>query len=219
MIQPKKALIVGATGLIGSNCLKILLNDSSFSLTEVWTRKPMELIHPRLKNIVTDFRDIAKIQSTDATHIFCCLGTTIAKAGSQSAFREVDFEYVLALAKLAERSDTLSFSVISSIGANPKASNFYLRTKGEMEEAVNACSIPSIIILRPSMLLGKRQEFRFGEMVGKALMLAFNFMLVGKLRKYRGIQAVSVASAMVRLAKENSKGIVVIESDQIHKWQ
>jgi uncharacterized protein YbjT (DUF2867 family) len=219
MIPSKKVLLIGASGLIGHHCLRLLLADNEYTHVEIWVRQPFEIKHPKLKCIVTDFNDITKIPSTDATHIFCCLGSTIKKAGSQSAFRKVDYEYVAELAKLAERSHAENFSVVSSIGANPNSGNFYLRVKGEMEVSLKACSIPSILILRPSMLLGKRQEFRFGELMGKAMMQSFGFLLVGKLRKYRGIQAETVARVIVKLAKKQSKGILILESDQINKWQ
>jgi uncharacterized protein YbjT (DUF2867 family) len=215
----KKALIVGASGLIGGSCLTELTNDKEFTHIETWGRKLLKLSNSRLKSVQLDFTGIAKIPSTDATHIFCCLGTTIRKAGSKAAFREVDFEYVLEMAKLAERSKAEKFLVISSIGANSGSGNFYLRVKGEMEEAVRSLSIPSIIFMRPSMLLGRRPEFRIGEEIGKLVMLAFNFMLVGNLRKYRAIEAATVAKAMLTLAKEPTRGMLVVESDHIHKWQ
>jgi len=219
MTHSKKALLIGASGLIGSHCLQALLDDVYFTQIEVWVRKPLAIKHLKLKCIIRDLGDISQIPATDATHVFCCLGTTIKKAGTQAAFRKVDFDYVVEMAKLAERSHVTNFTLISSIGANPQSGNFYLCVKGQMEEAVKSCSIHSIIILRPSMLLGKRQEFRIGEEVGKALMHALNFLFVGKLRKYRGIQASAVAKEMIELAKESSAGIRVVESDKIRKWQ
>jgi uncharacterized protein YbjT (DUF2867 family) len=219
MPPAKKALLIGATGLIGAHCLQELIMDNEFAQIEAWVRRPLDLSHPKLQSIIMNLGDIPQIVSTDATHIFCCLGTTIRKAGSQNAFRKVDYEYVVELAKLAERSHVEKFLVISSIGANAESGNFYLRVKGEMEEAVKSLSIPAIIIIRPSMLLGKRQEFRLGEQIGKGLMLVFNFLLVGKLRKYRGIKSVTVAKAMVRLAKEHSEGRIEVESNHIGNWQ
>jgi uncharacterized protein YbjT (DUF2867 family) len=219
MSTSKKALLIGATGLIGSHCLQELITDKEFAHVEIWVRNPLEIKHPGLKCVIKDFRSISKISSTDATHIFCCLGTTIKIAGSKEAFREVDYEYVVELARLAERSGTEKFLVVSSIGANSRSGNFYLRVKGEMEEAIKCCKIPSIIIMKPSMLLGKRKEFRAGEQIGKGLMLAFDFLLVGKLKKYRGNEAATVARAMVTLAKEQNTGIFLADSDHIRKWK
>jgi uncharacterized protein YbjT (DUF2867 family) len=219
MNPSKNALLIGASGLVGSHCLKILLEDEEFEQIEAWVRRPLEIVDTKLNCVVMDFGDISKISGIKATHVFCCLGTTISKAGSQAAFQEVDLEYVIELAKLAERSHVEKFIVISSIGANPASKNFYLRTKGKMEEGVKSCSIPSAIILRPSMLLGARQEFRLGEQIGKMLMRIFNSLLIGKLIKYRGIEANSVARAMVSLAKEESKGLRVVEYNQMQKWK
>jgi uncharacterized protein YbjT (DUF2867 family) len=217
MNRPGKALLVGATGLIGSHCLQTLLNDDTFVEVEAWVRKPLGMIHRKLRIVLIDFPDISRIPVTDATHVFCCLGTTIRNAGSKDAFRKVDLEYVVEMAMLAKRSGVQKFLVISSLGANAAASNFYLRTKGEMEAAVIQCDLPSVIILRPSMLLGKRKDFRPAEVIGKAVMQAVNFLLVGSLKKYRAIQAGDVAQAMVKLAKENNQGIQKIESDQIRE--
>ena len=217
MDSTKKALLVGATGLIGGHCLRALLDDDAFTEVEVWVRKPLGMIHPKLRIVLVDFPDISRIPSTDASHVFCCLGTIIKKAGSQEAFRRVDFEYVVEMAELAQRSGVKKFLVISSLGASIDTSNFYLRTKGEMEDAVIKSGIPAVIILQPSMLLGKRNEFRMGELIGKALMQVFNFMLFGKMKKYRAIRALDVAKAMVRLAKEDNTGVMKIESDQIQE--
>lgn len=212
-----KALLVGATGLIGSNCLQELLNDNAFTEVEAWVRKPLGITHPKLRIVLVDFPDIPRIPSTDASHVFCCLGTTIKNAGSEEAFRRVDYEYVVEMAMLAQRSGVKKFLVISSLGASFNASNFYLRTKGEMEAEVIKCGIPSIVILRPSMLLGKRNEFRPAEVIGKAIMPVFNFILIGKMKKYRAIQASDVAKAMVRLATDDNTGVLKIESDQIQE--
>lgn len=217
MNKSRKALLVGATGLIGSYCLQALLDDDAFAEVEVWARKPLGIVHHKLRIVLIDFPNISRIPSTDASHVFCCLGTTIKNAGSQDAFRKVDFEYVVEMAKLAKRSGVGKFLVISSLGVNVGASNFYLRTKGEMEEEVINCGPPAVVVLRPSMLLGKRNEYRPAEVIGQAVMKVFRFILFGKLKKYRAIEASDVARAMVILAKESKKGVIKIESDQIQE--
>lgn len=217
MNKSRKALLVGATGLIGSHCLQALLNDSTFTEVEAWVRKPLGMIHPKLRIVLIDFPDISRIPYTDASHVFCCLGTTIKNAGSQEAFHRVDYEYVVEMAKLAQRSGVEKFLVISSLGASVESSNFYLRTKGEMEKEVINCGLAAVIILRPSMLLGKRNEFRLGEVIGKAVMQVLNFILISKMKKYRAIKASDVSLVMVKLAKENNTGILKIESDQIQE--
>ena len=212
-----KALIVGVTGLIGSCCLKELLDDDQYSSVEIWVRNLSRNFHEKLTERLINFDKIADQSLTGIDHVFCCLGTTINKVKTKEAFAKVDNEYVTELAKLAEKSGCQKFLVISSIGANKKSKNLYLRTKGEMEDAVKKCSVPAIYILQPSMLLGKRKEFRFGEKIGKALMYLIKFMLVGKMRKYRGIQAAIVAKAMVKFAQRKEAGIFIMESDDILK--
>jgi uncharacterized protein YbjT (DUF2867 family) len=212
-----KALLIGSTGLIGTHCLNELLLDKEYSDIEIWVRNKTDNSNQRLTEKLINFDKISEIQLTDADHVFCCLGTTINKVKTKEAFVKIDRDYVTELAKLAERSVCKKFIVVSSIGAYLKSRNFYLRTKGEMEEALKKLSIPAIYIFRPSMLLGKRNEFRFGEQLGKAFMFGFQFLFIGKLRKYRGIHAFNVAHAMVMMAKSDQKGVFIIESDQIEK--
>jgi len=217
MPETKKVLLVGASGLIGSNLLQLLLNDGNFQEVVSWSRKAQELHHPKLTEKEIDFNSIEKIPSENFDVIFCCLGTTINKAKSQKQFYKVDHDYVVELARYAEISGISKFIVISSIGAKKDTSNFYIRTKGEMEYDICNFNIPNITILRPSILLGKRKEFRFGELIGKGFMKAISFLFIGKMKKYKGIQAKTVAEAMVRLAKRNIEGKFIFESDQIAK--
>ncbi len=212
----KKALLLGSSGLIGSHCLIELLADEYYTTIEIWVRTSSGIKHPKLKETIIDFDNI-KNKSTDAQHVFCCLGTTIKKAKSQEAFRKVDFDYVVDLAKISEKSEVEKFLVISSIGAKMNTKNFYLRTKGQMEKAIKQCKIPSIFIFQPSILLGKRKEFRFGELIAKFLMRLFKYLFWGKMKKYRGIEATNIAKAMVMLAKEENQGVHVLISDEIQK--
>jgi uncharacterized protein YbjT (DUF2867 family) len=212
-----KALIIGATGLIGSECLELLLKDDAYSFVEIWVRNITGNTHPKLIEKLLNFDKISVLPLTNADHVFCCLGTTINKVKTKEAFTRIDKEYVSALAKFAEQSGCQKFVVISSIGANKNSGNFYLRTKGEMEEEVKSCSIPTIFILRPSMLLGKRKEFRLSEQIGKVLMVAVKYLLIGKMKKYRGIQATTVAKAMLHIAKRKEKGVFILESDVIER--
>lgn len=210
-----KALVAGSTGLIGELLVKELLADDRVTEVEVLVRKPGITSYPKLRERVIDFSEILKLQGLSATHVFCCLGTTIKKAGSQEAFREVDYRYVADLAALAARSGCSNFTVVSSVGADAKSGNFYLRTKGEMEEAVKTSGIPSIVIMRPSMLLGDRKEFRFGEAVGKWVMKGVNPLLQGSWVKYRAVEAAAVARAMLRLSALNTPGITIAEWKKI----
>jgi len=210
-----KALVVGATGLIGKECVLQLLQNSNYDEVIVWVRKSIGYSHAKLNEQIIDFSNIETIQISGINHIFCCLGTTIKKAKNIEAYHKIDVDYVVQLAQLAEKNKVQKFVVISSLGANKTSSNYYLKMKGEMEEAVSKCNIPSIIILRPSMLLGKRQEFRMGELIGKAVMKTIGFVFIGKLKKYAGIKSSDVVKTMICLANQNNSGVLVYESDQI----
>lgn len=212
-----KAILTGATGLIGKSLLNQLVAGKVYKVLETWVRTPSWAIDQKFTEMVLCFDDISDIPSAEADHLFCCLGTTMKKAKTRQAFRTIDRDYVAGLAKLAERSGIHTFLVISSIGANPRSATFYLRTKGEMEELVKGCSIPSVYILRPSMLLGDRQERRFGEAAGQVVFKLIWPLLIGPLMKYRAIHADTVARAMIRCARESKPGVHVLESDEIER--
>lgn len=210
------AIVIGATGLTGSCLVTTLLSDPAFSLVKAVGRKPLPLEHPRLQNITLSFTDTAALQ--EALHgdlLFCCIGTTIKKAGSKKAFTEVDLDIPLHCAELAKRNGVKQFLLISAIGANAAARNFYLRTKGQVEQGVARSGFESIHIFRPSFILGEREEFRLGEQIGKGLMAITTFLLQGKLKKYRGIEANVIADAMRKIALQHVKGTHIYESDEI----
>ena len=171
----------------------------------------------KLKTILSKFQkiesDLAAVQVDD---VFCCLGTTIKKAGSQEAFRQVDLSLVVSIAEVLRRRGALQFIVISSMGANPDSRVFYSRVKGEMERAVQALGYPCLRIIRPSLLLGHRQEFRLGEKFGVLLAPLIAPLMLGAMRKYRPVQADAVARFMVRVAQEEPRlGVHWYESDRI----
>lgn len=148
-----------------------------------------------------------------ADDVFCCLGTTIKQAGSQDAFRRVDYDYVLALARAGQRNGATQFLLVSAIGADPAARVFYSRVKGETEAAVRRLPYRSIQIFRPSLLLGERAEFRLGERVAMVMAPLVKLALVRPLRRYRPVHATTVARAMVAVAKEAPRGPNVFEYD------
>ncbi len=160
----RTALIVGATGLIGGYCLQTLLENQIYSEVTALVRKPILKTHRKLKTVVTKFDDnleheLSNIQADD---VYCCLGTTIKKAGSQEAFTKIDHTLVVTVAELMQKQGSEQFLVISSMGSDSKSKIFYNRTKGEMEEALQEIGFPCLRIFRPSLLLGKREEFRLG---------------------------------------------------------
>ena len=164
-----------------------------------------------------DFERITENEFINADVVFCCVGTTIKKAKTREAFRKVDFDIPVNLAKLCANSNIQKLIIISSLGADRESKNNYLKTKGEMEYAVSQYNIHSIVFLRPSILLGNRNEFRLGEIIGKIIIQLLGFLLLGKNRKYRGIRAMKVAKAMLNIAKNNTKGIRILESNEIEK--
>jgi len=212
-----KALVVGATGLVGNICLNQLLVDNFYNEVEVWVRKSTGIKNEKLIERIVDFSQIENMTASGIDHIYCCIGTTIKKAGSQEAFRKVDYDYVVELGRFAEKHSVSKIIVISSIGAKIDSSNFYLRTKGEMEEDLNQLQIPAIYILQPSFIMGERNEFRFGEKIGQYIIKALGFFLTGKKRKYRGIKAITIAKAMISLAKTGEIKKLIFESDTIQK--
>ncbi|MES2285071.1 MAG: NAD(P)H-binding protein [Bacteroidota bacterium] len=237
----RTAIILGASGLVGAEVLKQLLADIdaskaelmgssvsavtspkgpdlNFEIIKIFVRKPIAIKHPKLEQIIVDFDTIGNYSdSIKGDAVFCCMGTTIATAGSKDAFIKVDHTYPLEFAKIAKQNGVENFLLISSIGADKTASNFYLKVKGDIESALEELKFESLIIVRPSMLLGDRKESRFAESVGKVFMKLFSFVFIGKLKKYKAIQASAVAKAMIQLSKMKIKGSKIFLSDELQQ--
>lgn len=211
----KTALIAGSTGLVGQSLLQTLLESKHYNKVITLVRRPLAINNPKLISHSINFDAIHELNIEEVDDVFCCLGTTIKTAGSQDAFTKVDYTYVVELARWAQKNKCRQFSVVSSVGASNKTSNFYLQTKGNMEVSIAQLSIPSIHIFRPSLLLGQRNEFRFGEKVSEKLMTVFNPLMKGRLRKYRAIKASDVAQAMFNQAQNDFKGVILFEGAEI----
>lgn len=220
----KTALIAGASGLVGGHCLNVLREGPDYGRIIVLTRRELpaeklkyEYADPKIavEQRIVDFSKISVSDVSGADDVFCALGTTIKKAGSKAEFRKVDFDAIVNLAKASVEAGAKQFVFVSSVGADPKSSNFYLRVKGETEQAVTACAFEAVHIMRPSLLLGQRQESRTGEGLGQALMPKLNWVMAGPLRKYRAIPSQTVARAMVGAARSQTKDLNVNEYDQI----
>ncbi len=196
------AIIAGATGLTGGALLARLAADKRYSNIHTLERRKRESIARSHHPLVVDFSSPGVLPDCDEA--FCCLGTTIKKAGSQSAFRAVDFDYVLNFAKSAKSAGVKKFLVVSALGSNPKSAVFYNRVKGEMEHALEAVGFDSLHIFQPSLLLGDRAESRLAERVGIGAFAAIAPLLVGRARKYRPIAADDVAKAMIKVASRDS---------------
>ncbi len=214
--KEKTALVFGANGLVGTELTNLLLSNDHYDKVKIFVRKKLNHEHSKLVQVVNDLENPETIsEEISGDDLYCCLGTTRKKAGSKEAFEWVDLHLPLKIAGIAKKNGVRKFLVVSSIGAKPDSRNFYLRTKGLMEQGLLSNNFENICIVRPSILLGQRKERRFGEETGKLLVRIFSFMFVGPLKKYKGIQAETVARAMIRLANSvNSR--VILES---HKLQ
>jgi uncharacterized protein YbjT (DUF2867 family) len=208
-LTPQHILLAGATGLTGEHLLDRLLSEPTVARVLAPTRRPLAA-HPNLENPVGDLQSLLPQLSGQVDTAFCCLGSTIKRAGSQEAFRAVDHDLVLAFARRARELGARHLVVISALGANPNSSVFYNRVKGETEEALKAMDWPQLTIARPSLLLGARREFRLGERLAAVLLR----WLPGK---YRGIDACALARALWRLALEEEDGVRVIESSDLRR--
>lgn len=215
MTEAKTALIAGAGGLTGTFCLQMLLQHPAYNAVIALVRKPLPLQHPKLQQIRVDFDNLQTVPAAD--DVFCCLGTTIKKAGSQENFRKVDYGYVVGVARAALASGAKRFLLVSSMGAGAKSDIFYSRVKGETEDAVMQLPYEAVHIFRPSLLLGNRQEHRLGESLAMAAFKVVGFVMVGPLAKYRGILASDVAKAMVAVAQQNTTGNHIYLSDEIQQ--
>jgi len=207
--DPRKvALVAGATGLVGSLLLDELLAAPDFGRIYAITRRPLLREHPRLANRTVQFDRIGEQLRGLACQVgFCCLGTTLREAGSEEAFRAVDHDAVLAFARAALETGVQRFVVVSSVGADPASANFYLRVKGETEQALARVGFETLDILQPGLLMGARREWRPLEVLARVGMPLVNPLLRGARQQYRGIPARTVAQAMVGAARAHRRGV------------
>lgn len=202
------ALVAGASGLVGGHLLKILLDAPDYTRVFALTRRPLGREHPKLANRIVVFSKLGEqLKGLAIGDAYCSIGTTIAEAGSQEAFREADVDAVLLFAKAARAAGATRFVVVSSVGADSGSSKFYLRTKGEMEEAVTDLGFASVDILQPSLLLGPRKSVRPLEITGRIFAPLINPLLTGAREPYRAVPAEMVAQAMLGAARAGRRGV------------
>ncbi len=213
----RTAIVFGSTGLIGNLLIEELVQSGIYSSVRSFVRQSTGVSETKVEEIVADFSApetfAAKIAGDD---LFICLGTTIKKAGSVANMEKIDRDLPVIIAIAALSNGVKRIAVVSSIGASAKSGNYYLRIKGELEEAIMKMDFEIIAIVRPSMLLGERKEKRAGEIVGRVVMTAAKPVLVGKFRKYRAIHGADVARAMINLLN-GPGGKNIIESDELMK--
>jgi uncharacterized protein YbjT (DUF2867 family) len=209
----KVALLAGTTGLIGSQLLDLLLASSEYEKVIAISRRPLEKRDQKLNNLVCELRDLpAVLQQVKAQDVFCCLGTTMRKAKSKEAFRAVDYDAPVALAKAAKENGAKKYLLISALGANKNSSIFYNQVKGEVEEAIDQLNFDSYHILQPSLLTGPRKEHRGGEEAAQIFYKIFGFLIP---KKFASIESIKVAKAMMEYARDEKKGKFIHSSAEM----
>jgi len=212
--------VIGSTGLVGSQIVDLLKEEDACQKIRLLVRRPVEFSHPKIEVRLVNFEDYESLKLAIAGHrvVFCAVGTTQDKVkGDQLQYRKVDYNIPVNAARACSDTEGTNFLLVSSVGADSKSRNFYLRLKGEVEEAVQKFPIKSISIFRPSMLMGKRKEFRLGERIGQSGMKLIGPLLAGKWKKYKAIEARNVAAAMVEASKQNKEGFTVYEYDEMKR--
>lgn len=212
----KTAILLGASGLVGGFCLRELVDDPAYTRVMLFGRRQFPaLTRAKVSQRISELPTLTANDFRGAQDVFCALGTTIRRAGSQSEFRRIDMELPLHLANEAVHAGAEQMVVVSSVGADPGSKNFYLRTKGELEQELAKLPFRAVHILRPSLLLGKRDEFRLGEAIGMKVAPALDLLTLGKLRRYHSVHAQLVGRAMVAAARQGTAGVNIYEYRQI----
>jgi uncharacterized protein YbjT (DUF2867 family) len=211
-----KAVIAGASGLIGSNLLKILLNQPEYGEVLILVRKALPLQHEKLVQLVINFDDLAKHAAVITGHaVFSCLGTTIKQTPDRAQYKKIDHDYPLQLAQLAKQNGVKQFHLVSAVGANSDSSFFYIKLKGELERALKNIGLNTLHIYQPSMLIGDRDKLRSWEKKIGWMFKAIDPLLIGRLKKYQSIKGSRIAEAMFKKSLENMPGTFEYTTDKI----
>ena len=204
----KTALIFGSTGLIGSNLLTLLIKDDYYTTIKIFVRSKININDPKVEIINLDFNKLNEyshlIKGDDC---FFCIGTTKKKTPNNDEYRNIEYNFPVNIAEIAKNNNVRSFMYVSSLGSNPNTKNTYLKNKGEAEEFLKKLNFSQLSIIRPSFLLGDRNEFRLGEIIGKNIYKKLSFLFQGSLRKFRAIESKNVAKAMIVISKNNYQDI------------
>ena len=204
----KTALIFGSTGLVGSNLLTLLIKDDYYTAIKIFARSKVNINDPKVEIINLDFNKLNEyshlIKGDDC---FFCIGTTKKKTPNNDEYRNIEYNFPVNIAEIAKNNNVRSFMYVSSLGSNPNTKNTYLKNKGEAEEFLKKLNFSQLSIIRPSFLLGDRNEFRLGEIIGKNIYKKLSFLFQGSLRKFRAIESKNVAKAMIVISKNNYQDI------------
>jgi uncharacterized protein YbjT (DUF2867 family) len=214
----KTAAIIGATGMVGTYLAELLLQDDYFSTVWVIVRRPYLKTHPKIEVKLVDFNDAESLKlALEGTHaVFCCIGTTQKKVkGDKDLYRKIDFDIPVKTARFCKETDCEKFIIISAVGANSQSKTFYLRLKGEVEEALQTIGLKAVHIMQPAMLLGDRKEQRFVEQIIEVPMKLLSGLLSGSLTRYKSVHGKIVAAAMLNAAKKEEAGFFKYTYDGI----
>lgn len=215
-VEMRSAIVVGGTGIVGTALVKLLCDSEEYVSVTVLSRRKLDFEHPKLTVKVRSFDQLEEKDIDFAHEVFCCLGTTMKKAKTKEQFEKIDVEYPLHIASLAKKCGIMHFIIISAIGASEKSAFYYNKVKGKLERELMALELPQLSIVRPSLLVGDRMEFRLGEKTGEWLLKGLNPFFIGPLKKYRPIEATQLALAMKVIALFGKKSPVTIyESQQL----
>ncbi|MER1998876.1 MAG: oxidoreductase [Lysinibacillus sp.] len=210
MAKLRSALIVGATGLVGSHLVKEICDHPQYVSVTALVRNPLSYEHEKLTDRTVNFDALTEADVEFVDDVFCCLGTTRKKAGSREQFEKVDVEYPLQIAALAKHAGANHFVVITAMGASETSAAYYNRVKGKLEQQLQALHFQRLSIVRPSLLVGERSELRLVEKSGEVLLKLINPLLIGPLKRYRSIEAIQVARAMLAIALQPKETAVSI---------
>ncbi|WP_223554484.1 NAD(P)H-binding protein [Lysinibacillus sphaericus] len=216
----RAAIVVGATGLTGTSLVKQLCENDEYVSVTVIARRELAFTHPKLEVKIRNFDTLEEKDIELAQEVYCCLGTTIKKAGSREEFEKVDFEYPLTIASLAKKRGIPHMLVITAMGANENSPFYYNRVKGKLEHDLMVIGLQRLSIIRPSLLVGEREEVRLGEKVGEQVLKFVKPLLVGPLKRSRSIEASQVAKAMIVIALQEhgtKQPVTVYQSQELAK--
>lgn len=211
-----KVVVAGASGLIGSKLLNILLQQPGYDEILILVRNELPIADKKLVQLVIDFEKLDEYAGSITGHaVFCCLGSTTKKTPDLVEYRKIDHDYPVKLAQLAKRNGVKQYHLVSAIGANSKSSNFYTKMKGETEVDIERLGLKCLHIYQPSVLTGGRKESRPAERFAIGLMKIIDPILIGGLKKYRSITAQTVALSMFNESKKKEEGVFIHSSDKI----
>lgn len=208
----KKAIVFGASGLVGKKLVRQLLEDKRYQQIIAIVREEEDLIHAKLKQSIVNF-EVDTLLTEQADEVYCCIGTTLKQAGSKASFKKIDFDLIVRIGQQAKQMGIKKFALVSAMGANSHSSFFYNKIKGETEIEICKINFDLTVIVRPSVLSGTRKKIRWGEAIVEIFMRTFSFLIP---KKYSPIPSYLVAKAMIdAMNNPNLKEIQIITSDQM----